>query len=383
MNSEIFIVREIPLDYRFEGIIPQWDEWLSQYPPPEAPYQSSSFFRFLITFSNSCDTPHLFGIWNETDQLIGIAPFRLTHLTMGYSVSKGPRKRITAAYLLGSSAILKPGIRIDNKKLISDLFHELGSVDAIVIQSAQSGQWKELVRNWRATDSLLFPYIRHDWRDCHFIELPATFDEYEKQYNKKKRYNLNRQIRLLREFSGDQLELRICQTADDIDELIQAANETEKFGMKVTLPDKKKLIFLANNGLFLGYILRSKLDTFSVLTGLKNSGSFNVQYFGTSERFSRFSPGASIIHMAIQHMINHLQIKKIDMGYGTPSHSQNSSNSIEERGYLVLARNSPKMRFLTFSENAINHLKIGVKKAVKSIGNFRNLAYRSFNRTGQ
>src|SRR5207253_4630358 len=40
-------------------------------------------------------------------------------------------------------------------------------------------------------------YLPSGWRRSDFLRLPATFGEYLAQFNKKKRYNLNRQVRLL------------------------------------------------------------------------------------------------------------------------------------------------------------------------------------------
>jgi len=90
------------------------------------------------------------------------------------------------------------------------------------------------------TDSFLWDYLRRSpvlrerflWhapagvRPFHALELPDSYDKYLDRFGKKKRYNLKRQVRLLREHGGGLTLERVEapeQTADFADAVTDLA----------------------------------------------------------------------------------------------------------------------------------------------------------------
>ena len=70
-----------------------------------------------------------------------------------------------------------------------------------------------------------FVYDDPGLKQIHTIRLTATYEQFLAQYSGKKRYNLRRQLQLLREHTDGRLRLRRCELREDAQALIDSELE--------------------------------------------------------------------------------------------------------------------------------------------------------------
>lgn len=358
MKNSGLVVKPILLNDNLESIFSLWESWQENSTSPEPAYQSAKFFRFIHHFSNEHDTPCLFGVWNNgTDELVGVlplrnGPFSIT-IHLGRFTFKTPKKMLNASLLLGSNALMKPGYHADTE-LLTQAIDQLPKTNLLVMQAAKYNDWNSVSANHSALKkSHLASHLLYGWRNCHYLELPENFATYEQQFGKKKRYNLNRQIRLLREHGNGNLELCRVNSSVHLNELMDAITRLKLEASFVSL---EKLRFLAAEKLLLAYILKCNGIPCGLIVGALTKRTFTLQSIQTNKIFDNFSPGASILHLAIEDMINCFKVTRIDMGYGTPKHRNSSCNSTEQRGYLVIARKKTTAQLILMAIQATHKL---------------------------
>jgi hypothetical protein len=202
----------------------------------------------------------------------------------------------------------------------------------------------------------------HGVRGCHVIPLPATVDAYWAKFGAKRRYNLRRQARIFRDHFGGRLELRRFDSPHQIGELIDLMTPTGTFdglrswnGKDVTT-DRRQTESLADRGLLLIYLLIGAGRPCAALMGLKYRGVYYVDAIPRDRGLDRFSPGVTAVQLAIEDLIRHTSIRKIDMGYGTPAYRHSSTNVTEPRASLLLLRRTLANRLLRRTHATFNSL---------------------------
>jgi CelD/BcsL family acetyltransferase involved in cellulose biosynthesis len=331
-------------------IIPEWEIILAESNGPEPVYQSPGFFHYLLATANETDRPKLLVI-RQAGKVSGIVPLRLCTIRISFIFGKyqfnTPSNFLSGAIVLGSLPLL-----ICSKENLDQLYEAIGlhfpNCDIVSHQAVP-------------TDSKLWQYIctskelkaRHlintlyGVRQCHTIPLPATFEDYEQQFSRKKRYNLNRQIRQLRDISGGTLKLIAIEAPEQVWQLIQAINSIVPERQRNEFLSEIKYTILAENRILLAYVLMAGTEVCALVAGTMANHVYQLPVIITNDIFSEFSPGTSMLHLMIEDLIAR-GMMRIEMGYGTPKHSHNSSNETSERTQVLLGKKTIKI-LLIFS----------------------------------
>jgi CelD/BcsL family acetyltransferase involved in cellulose biosynthesis len=158
------------------------------------------------------------------------------------------------------------------------------------------------------------------------LPLPATFADYLAHFPRKKRYNLKRQERLLREHGNGQLELRRWDSPDDVPGLLKhlaalgggARHDAAAWGGGTP----SWFTDLAARNILRCYTLVCGEKPAAAMVGFQCGATYTIDTTLYDRRLARLSPGSTMTHLALEDLLTHRPVRLVDFGYGNPSHNQ-------------------------------------------------------------
>lgn len=298
---------------------------------------------------------HLATLRDGSRAIVGVVPLRVRPLRLRFDVAGNVlwECRRRAVVILGSLPLLPPDPALYDL-LFAALDEEFAGCDAIAMPSVPADSF--LWRYVRASPRLQARFLRHEEygvRGCPTIPLPATVDEYLRRFGAKKRYNLKRQVRVLRDRCGGRLELRRIEFPHQVADLVSALDATRwpgsfgRFGRSHTpAVDRRAAEDLAGRGLLMVYLLMGAGRPCAALMGLRYQGVYHLSSIPRDRSLDRLSPGSTALHLAIEDLICHTSIAKVDLGFGEPTYPHSSTNVVEPRASLLLFRKTLANRLL-------------------------------------
>ncbi len=367
-------------EYRFEiatdrlqdaFFLAHWNQFLSQGESQDAIYQTPEFFNFLLDTSDDKNRLQIFSIIRTGDeQLVGIMPVRIRNETVSFQAGskKIARKNFKVVGLLGSVPLapVEPDLA---EKIFIYLLNQFADCQAICMAAFPSSStlWQTMKESTTISKKFCI-YAVDGWRQCHTIPLFSSFKLYLEQFSAKKRYNLNRQIRLLQEQCGT-LSLHRIQQSSEISRLISAINHLVPAEKRHIFLSEEKCRALASHDLLLCYVLDCGQFPAALIFGTHSSKVYHIHNILYSSSLPDLSIGTSILHLAIEDLTTSFHFSSIDLGYGVPGHDYQSSNTKKERGYVLIFRNTIKNHLLCWLHHLHNKIiamtKIGMKKYLK------------------
>ncbi|MFZ6748703.1 GNAT family N-acetyltransferase [Undibacterium sp. Ren11W] len=347
------------------SILSAWRELLSASTSTEKVYQSPEFFDFLTDTNSGHDHIEVLVIKNaDTRHIIGIIPIRFRAQVFRYSL--GARSlaapTLQVITLLGSVPLISPD-HAGFEALLQYLFKNYPSCGAVSMPSLPlNSVWHSYIQRSAVIENEYCNYVIDEWRECHLIPLAPSFDEYLQRFNSKKRFNLKRQVRLLREFSGTDLQLDRVEHTDQIPTLIAARKSMVPAEWLPQLLGQKIYQGLARQGLFLSYVLRSGDRAYAVIVATRSERKLLIHNIYYHPDVAHLSAGISILYMAIEDLITNLHMENLDLGYSNPANNHHASNEIEIRGHMLLLRKTWKNRLLILTHQAYVTLFNEIKK---------------------
>ncbi|MDO8651347.1 MAG: GNAT family N-acetyltransferase [Undibacterium sp.] len=335
-----------------ENLIAVWHQLLSNSSSPEKIYQTPDFFEFLQKTNDGQDHIELLSIkLVETGEIIGIVPIRFRKLPFefcfGSKTLAAPKMQVIV--LLGTIPLLQmvPHLFED---LIRYLFEKFPLCNGISLPALPANSdFRSYIRNSSILRDQCRIHVLHGWRECHVIPLVNDFEKYLQQFSSKKRFNLKRQVRLLREHGGGELRLDRIEYPEQVLDLIKARNAVASIDAISNSSTERVLIGLAQQRLLHSYILMSGERPYAVILATRSEQVLHIHNIFYPEDLARMSVGVSILHLAIEDLTTNFEFLSIDLGYSNPAHNHQSSNSIEIRGHMLLLRKTWRNRFLCFT----------------------------------
>lgn len=370
LNSTI-----LPQKYKIErathrlpdkSFILHWRELLKSSQSPERIYQTPEFFDYILHRDDSQNRPELVTVVSEpSGKILGVIPIRFRKQQLSFQVGSRHFASFTipCIVLLGSVPLLPEDASLI-ELLLQFLNTEFPEYRAISLPAlpADSSFWADLqaLEKFRRNYS---SYLLHDWRDCHRISLPADFETYLQQFSSKRRYNLKRQIRLLREHSKGRLDLHCIQKPEQVASLSRALDKLAPDNLRAQLLSDAALCELARRGLLLCYVMECYEQPCALILGTCSMDILHLHNILHDAELTSLSVGTSILQMAIQDLCDNKHFVAIDFGYGTPTHKYESSNITMRRGHMLILR--PNLR--NFIECSLHKMHCGVVDLAKRI----------------
>jgi hypothetical protein len=210
---------------------------------------------------------------------------------------------------------------------------------------AESPLWRCLF-NSPVIGERLFPYVIDGTQEYHVLLLPPTFAEYLARYDAKKRYNLKRQVRILREHGGD-LELRRIENSEDLPSYLDALAVlgliSPPLGSSIEASSRcarryRVLRSVAERGLLRSYVLSCGREIVGCIQGSQYREKYLVDAIRYRADYARFSPGVVMLHLAIEDLLAHRPARLINFAFGEPNRRHHQFNLILDYGSVLLFR---------------------------------------------
>jgi hypothetical protein len=159
-------------------------------------------------------------------------------------------------------------------------------------------------------------------RRSHLLRLPERFADYLARFRSKKRYNLQRQVRLLRGHFAGGLRLERVTRPDEVPAFLAAAREveTESWQGRVSGPrlDRSpgKLADAAARGLLRSYLLLGGGRPVAFVVGFQFAAAYDYYKIGYREELARLSPGTCLLYLLIEDLVGHRRPEVLNFDWG-------------------------------------------------------------------
>lgn len=329
----------------------EWQELLDASEGPEPIYQSPEFLQYVRQTSQDPEEVEVLTVRSADDgRLVALTPIRKRELALGLQVKHHRLNlgTLNVGTIMGS-AFLGDESPAVLSSLLHFLFQDRPGLAAVSLPALgrQGGTWRSL-KTVTAEHRDLRACVLSDWRDCHRIPLPGDFNAYLAQFGSKHRYNLKRQIRLLREHAP--MEMVRVDRPDQMDLLQAAIDRLAPPEVKAVLISSEKFQTMARLGLLRCYVLSSGGVPVAALVATQFGHILHLHNVLSDPSMLRFSVGTSLLYLAIEDLSSEGRFSAIDLGYSSPSHSHQSSNRVETRGHLLVFKSNLRTWALCMAE---------------------------------
>jgi len=343
-----FDIKRIAFDSIDDNFLQLQRTLLKESSSPEKIFQTPEYFDFLWSRPNTRKDAVLMVVNDvESGTTQGLIPFRLIEQKFDFNINHNfsLNPRIKTVQILGSIPFLPIGDELLATVFLK-IFALFPDVDGISLAAMPMGnKFDATVSNFANKNSYIL-HVLNGWRDSHIIPLPESFDAYLTRYNAKKRFNLKRQVRLLREHSDNTLQLHCIRKLDQIELYVNTWKQLAPPELTTHLLQTNTLNMLADKGLLHGYVLTIKGTPCGGIYATQAAGTLHIHNIIYAKELARFSVGACILYVAIEDLIQRGQFKVIDLGYSNPVHSEQASNVVEVRGNRLVLRKTWRNRIL-------------------------------------
>jgi len=350
-----FDIRIIEFDSIDDNFLQFWRALLKESISPEKIYQTPEYFDFLWSRPHISQQAILMVVYDvETGTTQGLIPFRLIEQRFDFNVSSNfsLNPHIETVQILGSIPFLPVGDEL-LAAVFSKIFALFPEIDGISMAALPKGSKFDATVSNFATENGFILHVLNGWRDSHLIPLPESFETYLSRYNAKKRFNLKRQVRLLREHSDNTLQLHYISKPDQLELYTETWKQLAPPELTHQMLSMNTLQMLAAKGLLHGCVLTSKGTPCGGIYATQAAGTLHIHNIIYSKELARFSVGACILYLAIEDLIQQRHFKAIDLGYSNPVHSEQASNVVEVRGNRLVLRDTWRNRILCHAHDFI------------------------------
>jgi CelD/BcsL family acetyltransferase involved in cellulose biosynthesis len=329
----------------------EWDRLLEVSNNIELLFQSPQWFEHLMA-TNPDDNRMFLGIIKDnTGKCVGMVPIRIDKYTLSFDISSYMlwKIRLRTASILGSQPLIPQDENI-YKHLFTTLLKAFPEIQCIYMGSVP-------------VDSLLWQYVtaakgnREYWipqvvggvQTHHALLLPATFEEYLSKLKRKKRYNLQRQVKLLQDHGGGGLELLRVESEDHISLFLEAAFSIAKnswqhkrLGTRIDNSPEwhSKLQDLAGRGLLRAYYLKYGGKPCAFALGYQFRDVYHYVEIAYDESFAKYSPGTVLLYLLIKDLIQHHPPKRLNFGLSDHPYKQMFGNIHFKAAQILLWRST-------------------------------------------
>jgi CelD/BcsL family acetyltransferase involved in cellulose biosynthesis len=193
------------------------------------------------------------------------------------------------------------------------------------------------------------------------VTLPESFDEYLKQFSRKTRYNLGRQVRLLSEHASGRLEVVKFERQADVELFLAEAGRVAAVswqgvlvGDRVTANEhwKAKLMSLASHGLLRSYLLRCNGTAIAYVFGYEYERVYHYVEVGYDPAAAEWSPGSVLLYLLVKDLIECGRIGTLYFGFGEIFYKKRFGNTTFPSTSVWLLRKTLSNRLHSFNHTA-------------------------------
>jgi hypothetical protein len=348
-----FTFLTLPEVWQDAALLQEWERLVAHSDNLNVMYQSPKWLAYLQE-TGQIKSATIAVVRTEAGKIRGIVPLIQHRNFLPFNVSNHilynlPLRQVD---ILGGELLLPPDHDIHNRFFlaINDVFPEAQCIDLSPLSGTRFTwhylQESEVIRN------LFLTYVIDGMRDYHTVPLPPTFELYLAQFSRKKRYNLNRQVRLLRDSCAEEIELVRVESRSQIELWLETRRAIDQsYRSRWNRPSdaqdeallSRRMGDLADRGLLRNYVLKSAHEYFGCISGCQYGGIYHLWNILHNNRFGKFSPGTCTFFLAIEDLFNYRPVTKVNLGFGDP-HQLFNTQVVEQHTTVVLFRKTLRNR---------------------------------------
>ncbi len=306
-----------------------WASMVAASDDPFVVYQSAEWFDHL-TATRSGELPYLAYARDEDGEVAALVPHTVARRGIPLHVAGRFHLRtphLPLVTIRGGATMMPedPGAIDGLIEALTARFAEACGIELFGID-ARSRFAQALAR----ADSVRGGFVRERREGLDLIDLislPDSFGDFLGRYDSKKRYNLKRQLRQLRDHAGGDLTLdRVEHPADVPNFLAAIAAIGGPDSSPIDLQEAASYGDMATRGLLRGYVLKAEGLPIACLMGKQSGQTYLVDWTRFHRGWRAYSPGTTLLYLAIEDLIEHTSTASINMGYGDPKRDYCSTN---------------------------------------------------------
>src|SRR5262249_35675222 len=161
---------------------------------------------------------------------------------------------------------------------------------------------------------------------------------------------------LLREHGGGELALLRIDSADQARQFAEAVAALAPYTgwrgrssswARGVAGNTSNCHALAARGLLRSYLLLCRGQCIACIEGNQIGRTYNMDSPMYPRGYARFPPGAVLLHLAVEDLINHRPAEFINFGYGNPCYGHSATNVRLRYGSFILFRRCLKFQVLS------------------------------------
>jgi hypothetical protein len=370
---------EAPAGWEAEELRREWRRLVERSDHPYALYQSPEWFDHMVAARASKRLVIAVGR-DERDRIVAVVPIRLDrhplqfHILRDMHIGTSP---LLMAYVMGGQPLGPPTDEAYAGLLavIENLAAEAVGLSLFGVRVGSA--FHQFVTRSPEVSLRYYVYARPGLDGIDLIPLPPTFDEFLGQYNAKKRYNLRRQLRQLREHTGDDLRIARVESADQVraylDALAALRRRVDRGRRLLSeVPADPASVArhrdIADRGLLRCYLLSDGDRPIACIHGKQHREVFVVDFTLYDPEYEKFSPGTTALYLAIEDLLGHRPVRLINLGYGAARHEFRSTGMKAGFRALWLVRKNWQSRLLWAGRMMMRGLGRSLKWAGVELG---------------
>jgi hypothetical protein len=335
-------------------------------------FSDIDFFRALVDARSEILRPYVVVISkNEVPVAAVVARIEKQRLTckFGYKTVYAPDVRCLYVEYEG---ILGDRSYVINNIIISEILQALrkGEADIALFSSLRTDSELHHIAKSRSN----FFFCDHIAKQTlHWkIDLPATFEDFQKTISSKHRYWLRRMEKLLQQDYSGKVIFRIFRTKDELNQFCDDSEEIAKKGYQRGLgvgfvsndEMKKRLKLSVKLGCFRGYILYNNNRPISFWLTTLYGKTLYLDSTGYDPDYRKYEPGTILFMKLIESVYHDAEkIDNIDFGFGDAPYKERFGNKHWNEATIYLFAPT----FKGFRINVVRSLIIGLALVAESV----------------
>jgi len=254
---------------------------------------------------------------------------------------------ISAIRLMGGQPLVKNDEAI-YIELVKTLFEKFPNCDAIHIPWVPIGSncWNNIHKSNELSQVAKVYVPDKDYAKHFSITLDQSFDGYLQKFNKKARYNLKREVKILDSHCHDQLCMVRIEQANDVKMFLDAAVKVSSKSwqhelepqMDNSLDERRRYEQFANQGVLRCYLLRCGETACAFVRGFQFGGVYYYSRIGFDEKFKKFSPGKVLFYLMLEDLHSYNKPNRLNFQEGDYEYKRSFANSCIETADILLMR---------------------------------------------
>lgn len=262
-----------------------------------------------------------------------IGPVELTDYFKGLNVKLA---RLKLATVIGGVPLFSPCKQAIDA-IVACVNSKYPDVDGLYFPAVeQAGEYRSQLKNSELLTTQFLPYMEKIGAIWHEIALPASYDDYLKSLSKKRRYNLSRQRRLLREYFKDEIDFITISTHEDyaiLETAIDVLAPPQDAGGA-----KRYYRACLQSGLLQCYVLHAVGQPIALATGVQYAGELVIHRMYFHRSLADLSPGTCLWQSILEHCCEAGRHSRIVLGFGGVNDATKTKNTVRNVDSIIYLR---------------------------------------------